>query len=102
MGGIDDVSFAEAEFGDRQEEGGDEGDDEGTKDDFVGPGLQRILSVEQQGILTEDEAFMVYLGPILSLARTSVPGKCPDTDCQQEIAINHESIGSALYLKWVR
>ena len=99
--GIEDVSFAEAEFGDVREDSGDEGGDETTAEEVTGPGLQRILSPDQQGSLTDDEAFMVYLGPIISLARMRLPGRCPDTDCGQDILINHESVGSALYLKWV-
>ena len=71
--GLDDVSFAEAEFGDRNENSSDEGEDESASEDVTVPGLQRILSTDDQDVLTEDEAFLVYLGPLINLRCTLVP-----------------------------
>ena len=96
--GIEDVSFAEAEFGDKNSDSEEEFEYES---DVTGTGLQRILSTEDQGELTDDETFLVYLNPIMNLARMNIPRQCPHADCRQDVDIKQESIGSALYLKWV-
>lgn len=94
------MSFAEAEFGEQNEDNED-GVDDVADDEIIGPDLQRILSREDQGVLTDDEAFLMYLTPVLHLARLHIPGHCPNSECRQEVEIRPESVGSALYLKWV-
>lgn len=94
------MSFAEAEFGDINEEI-DDGEDVISEADVTGPGLQRILSFEDHNLVTDDETFFVYLSPLLTLAQVHVPGLCSVEGCKTPVHIKSETIGSALYLKWV-
>lgn len=96
---IPEVSFAEADFGVASDEEEDEG--EAATECPTGSGIKRILSTADQEALTSDEAYLMYLTPVIELAQLHVPRQCPTKGCGQEVDIQSQSVGSALYLKWV-
>lgn len=98
---LEDVSFAEAEFGDIPEGSIDEDEDDEPEPETVGPGLQRILSPDDHHILTDDQAYLVYLRPLITLSQVQIPGQCSMEGCRQSVEIKQDTVGSALYLKWV-
>lgn len=95
------VTFAEAEFG--QIEGEEEGEasEAEAEESFEIPGIFRLLRVEDQHQLTQDECHIVYQKPLLNLARLKIDNSCSLNGCGQHVDIQHENIGSAIYIKWV-
>ena len=91
---LNDVSYAEAEFGDYMDY--TDGDDEETSTpDADIPGLERVLSFSDHELVTGDETFICFLQQLQTLANACIPELCSVTDCRQPIRISRETI-------WIR
>ena len=86
---------AEAEFGEEEEEELD------SEFEELSSGINRIHSPTDANIVCEDEAVMVYMTPLLLLARAKVDNTCQVKGCGKAICIKSNFVGSAVYLKWV-
>ena len=98
---LEDVTFAELEFGDHRDDTVDE-EEIDQEPDITGPGIQRVLSFLDHSVVTEDETFLCFLRQLVNLAHAKIPDNCNLPSCRQPVQIVHETVGSALYLKWVR
>lgn len=94
---LEEITLEEAEFGQVEESAADTGQEEAE----IIPGIDRILSPEDQDHLTDDETYIVYLQPLIRLARLKVDPVCSSPECGQIVEMKLESVGSALYIKWV-
>ena len=95
------MAFAEVEFGDHRDNIEEE-EEIIPEVDIAGPGIKRVLSFLDHSVVTEDETYLCFLGQIINLAHAKIPESCTIPSCDQPVKIVHESVGSALYLKWVR
>ena len=84
---LNDVSYAEAEFGDYMDNTDCE-DEETSTPDAVIPGLQRVLSFSDHELVTGDKTFICFLQQLLTLAKARIPEHCSVTDCRQPIRIS--------------
>lgn len=66
------------------------------------PGIQRITSTDDISILNNDELFLVYLQPLLSLAKTHIEPACKLDNCHSPVKMDIQTKGSAVYIIWVR
>ena len=95
---IEPVTFEESEFSIQVEEGA--GEQEDTSDSI--PGLLRIKSPDEQHILSDDQVYLVYQQPLFNLAKLTVGSTCTFHGCSEAVDLVPETVGSALYIKWVR
>ena len=68
----------------------------------LGPGVQRMRTEEEFEGLVDDTVFLVYLKPLLTLAKINVNSDCLVQGCNSPVVIETDKISSALYLKWLR
>ena len=52
-----------------------------TDQEELGTGLIKIVSTDDSSLLTDDQLFLVYLQPLLDLAKTKVDGTCGMESC---------------------
>ena len=95
---LEEITAAEVEFGQEVEVYQTEEEDELE----LIPGIERIFSTDDQHQMTDDEAHIVYQQPLLRLARLRIGPLCNNKGCGQHVDLITESVGSALYIKWVR
>ncbi|XP_070554570.1 uncharacterized protein [Ptychodera flava] len=85
----------------------DEDDDQEGLDDVdeaeesLGSGLVRIKSDADADNVLQDEFCLISLQQLILLAETSIKSTCSDSKCNEKLSISTESVGSAVYLKWV-
>lgn len=90
------------EFGQEEEEEEEDAEAAEAEDSIEPiPGIQRLLAIDDQHQLTDDECHIVYQQPLLNLARLRIDNSCNFYGCDQYVDLQHESIGSAIYIKWV-
>ncbi|XP_033728705.1 uncharacterized protein LOC117317856 [Pecten maximus] len=76
-------------------------EEEEREEENMGPGIQRVMEPGQSHIMTDDECFLTYLQPLLTLANVKIEHFCKVKGCKLSVYIKHSVVGSALYLKWV-
>ncbi|XP_077978404.1 uncharacterized protein LOC144433886 [Glandiceps talaboti] len=64
-------------------------------------GVNRIRSDEHVNRLLDDGVYLVFMKQIVALAKTNVANICSTKDCKAVVQLITESVGSAVYLKWV-
>ncbi|MEW8542944.1 MAG: hypothetical protein AB2693_05365 [Candidatus Thiodiazotropha sp.] len=77
----------------------EDGDVDETDMEECGPAVVKITSPEDMALLTDDQLFLVYLQPLLSLAATNFK---VDSTCSSTVKTTVNIKGSAIYLIWVR
>ena len=98
---MEEITLEEQEFGKEETEWDGKSDSEERADD-AGPGITKILCEEDVHLLTEDETCLVYKKCLLQLANTSISKMCKVKGCKQPIGNRTSSVGSALYIFWVK
>ena len=94
------MTLAEAEFG-QDEETEEDGEEENDNETEFIPGINRILLTDDQHQLTDDEAYITYLQPLLRLAELKIGSSCTVHECWELVDKKLERVGSALYIKLV-
>ena len=90
------------EFVDEVIDTDEEKDNADQPDLDLGPSVQRIRTEEEFEGLVDDTVFLVYLKPLLTLAKINVNDDCLVQGCNSPVVIETDKISSALYLKWLR
>lgn len=97
---MSDVEMDEMVFEIEEEEGPHDMDESESEAD--GAGITKIKFAEEIPVLTEDQLYLVYLRPLLSLARIQIEALCRYESCESEVKMDHFMKGSAIYIVWVR
>lgn len=61
--------------------------------------LEDIHAVDD--FLLNNNPFLVFQQQLFDLANTSIPANCNMPGCHLPVSITQETVGSAVYLKWV-
>lgn len=73
-----------------------DGSDEPAVD--LGPSIQRMTQADVDEFMS-DRPFLVHMNCLLKLAHTNIKQIC--TECQSEVNLKTNKVGSALYLTWM-
>lgn len=68
----------------------------------MGISVSKLKDTEDiESFLRDNHPYLVYSEQILALANTTVINICNVKGCGQAVEIQTETVGSAVYLKWV-
>ena len=93
----------EGENAETEEDGINADDDPSDQpEQDLGQGVFRVRNADDVDKLMGDNTFLVYSSQLFTLTNTTISKTCSVVGCTMDVGIKHETVGSALYLKWVR
>lgn len=96
---LKEVPFGYTEAGEGESDGEDEEyEEEASKPD---PGVSRVYDPGEAAKIVNEEAFIVYLQPLINLAQLKLSANCATKGCRLPLEMQRNCVGSALDLTWV-